>query len=105
MPADQIPKVFDVWQFWTDPLMWSCVAMVIVGHVAKVFSSSEPIVWRRLIAEGVLAGIGALGIYIGAELQGMGELEKLGTSVLMSLGGIHLVQRGWQVYAKVKGGA
>ncbi len=76
--------------------------MVIIGHVAKVFRSSEPIVWRRLIAEAVLAGIGAVGIYIGAELQGMDALEKLGVSVLMSLGGIHLVQRGIQIYGKLK---
>lgn len=77
--------------------------MVVIGHIARVFSSSEPIIWRRLVAEAVLAAIGAVGIYIGAELQGMGEWEKLGVAVLMSLGGIHLVQRGIQIWIKVKG--
>lgn len=95
----------DALQFWTDPLMWSCVAMVVIGHFARVFASSEPIVWRKLVAEAVLAAIGAVGIYAGADMQGMDTLEKIMVSVLMSLGGIHLMQRLLQAWTAIKGGA
>lgn len=94
----------DFWRFWTDPFMWSCVAMVVLGHLARVFAASEPIVLRKLVAEAVLAAIGAVGIYVGADLQGMGVQQKVLVSVLMSLGGIHLVQRTLQVYASVRKG-
>lgn len=94
----------DALSFWADPLMWSCVFIVVLGHAARVFKAPGPVVWRVFVAELVMAAIGAVGIYAGAELQGMGTLEKIGTSVLMSLGGIHAIQRALQAWSTVKGG-
>lgn len=78
--------------------------IVVIGHAARVFKVSEAVVWRVLLAELVLAAIGTIGVYISAELQGLGTLEKLLASVLMSLGGIHAVQRMVQVWNALKGG-
>lgn len=106
MPDSEIGRQVtspDAMAFWADPLMWSCVAMVVLGHLARVFKTPGPVDWRALFAELLMAAIGAVGIYAGAELQGMGVLEKILTSVLMSLGGIHVVQRALQAWSTIKG--
>jgi len=107
MPSEELRQLTsgaDAWTFWTDPLMWSCVVIVGLGHVARVFKMNGPVVWRVLFAETVMAMIGAVGIYAGAEMQGMDVLQKIGVSVMMSLGGIHTIQRAVQAWTTLRGG-
>jgi hypothetical protein len=90
--------------FFTDRLLWACVAIVVVGTVARALKSVEKVSLRVVAAESVLAGIGAIGIYAYADMQGMDVFAKIISSVLMSLGGIHGLQRGIQVWQTLKGG-
>lgn len=90
--------------FFQDRLMWSCVLIVVAGTVARVFRSGEKIDLRLVLAESVLAAVGAIGIYAGAEMQGLDGYTKIFVSVMMSLGGIHGLQRAMQVWQTLKGG-
>lgn len=90
--------------FFTDRLLWSCVSIVVIGTIARAFKNSEKVSLRAVAAEAVLAGVGAIGIYAYAELQGVDVPGKVICSVLMSLGGIHGLQRGIQVWQTLKGG-
>lgn len=90
--------------FFTDRLLWFCVGLVVIGTVARAFKSSEKIELRAVLSEAVLAGVGAVGIYAYAEMQGLDVPGKVLCSVLMSLGGIHGLQRVIQVWQTLKGG-
>ncbi len=78
--------------------------IVVIGTVARVFRSTEKVDLRMMLAEAVLAAIGAIGIYAGAEMQGLDTHTKVFCSVLMSLGGIHGLQRAFQILHTLRGG-
>ena len=90
--------------FFTDRLMWWCVMIVVTGTIARVFRSAEKVPWQIIVSEAVLAGVGAVGIYAYAEMKAFSVPEKVLCSVLMSLGGIHGIQRAIQVWQTLKGG-
>lgn len=92
--------VIDAYHFWSDPLMWSCIAMVLIGTISRALISSEPLSVRKLAGEALLTAIGAVGIYAAGMLRGADPMEQVLYSSLMSLGGIRVVQHVLQLLTK-----
>ncbi|MFP8968585.1 hypothetical protein ACKC9G_18530 [Pokkaliibacter sp. CJK22405] len=90
----------DALSFWSDPLMWICVGMVIIGVFSKYLMSKEVITAKQLLGEVLASGIGAIGIYAAGILRGNSPTEQVVYASLMSLGGLHLIQRTLQAFNK-----
>lgn len=103
MPEKEaVIHVVNGWAFWTDSTMWTLVAMCVLGYVAKTLASDEPIEARKLIGEGILTAIGAIGMYAGGLLQGLPPLQMIVLATLAALGGIHVIQRMVQLASQMK---
>lgn len=97
-------EVQNFWGVLTDPYMWLVIFMVTAGTIAKLLKNQEPLDTRVLVAETILAAIGAIGIYAFGVLQNYSPVETVFMASLMSLGGIHTIQRAIQFAQQVTKG-
>lgn len=77
---------------WADKSLWIVIGMILLGHLARNLVSDEPFNLKKFIGEMVLAGIGAVVIYLMGVLQGMPPIQIILVGCLTSLGGIRVLE-------------
>lgn len=97
-------EIINGWAFFTDPTMWLLMTVSVLGTIGRVFTSQEPIDKRVLAGETIMAGIGAVGVYAAGLIKGYNPAEVILIGVLLTLGGIHSVQRAVQVFQYIQKG-
>lgn len=76
---------------WADKSLWIVIGMILLGHLARNLVSDEPFNLKKFIGEMVLAGIGAVVIYLLGVLQGMPPIQIILVGCLTSLGGVRVL--------------
>ncbi|MGZ8172571.1 MAG: hypothetical protein ACXWT0_01585 [Methylobacter sp.] len=99
MPDRQL--VNEHW-FWTDKLMWSVVAMFILGSMARTFISNDPFEPRKCIGEIIFSAIGAVMMYSMGLMQGMSQVQIVCFGALAALGGVRLFEWVMKIAKTVK---
>lgn len=77
---------------WADHTLLSFIAMVLMGTIARVFISNEPLDKRKLTGEMILAVLGAILLYSFGLLQGLTTPQMIFLGSLGSLGGVRLLE-------------
>lgn len=87
---------------WTDQTLLSFVVMILMGAIARVFVSNEPLDLRKLAGEAMLAALGAVMLYSFGLLQGMSTPQLMFLGALGGLGGVRLLEWIMKIARKVK---
>lgn len=83
---------------WADKSLWVVVGLILLGHMARNLVSDEPFNLKKFIGEMLLAGIGAVVIYLFGILQGLPEIQIILIGSLTSLGGIRALEWAAKIY-------
>lgn len=83
---------------WADKSLWIVVGLILLGHLARNLVSDEPFNFKKFVGEMVLAGIGAVVIYLLGVLQGLPEIQIILIGSLTSLGGIRALEWAAKIY-------
>lgn len=87
---------------WADKSLWIVVGLILLGHLARNLVSDEPFKLKKFVGEMVLAGIGAIVIYLLGILQGLPEIQIVLIGSLTSLGGIRALEWAAKIYRITK---
>lgn len=77
---------------WTDPTLLSFVGMLVVGTLARVLVSDEPLDLRKLSGELLLALLAAVALFYLGVLQGLSTPQMMAVGSLAGLGGVRLLE-------------
>ena len=100
--SDEKEVVTSAFQWWSDPLLWSVIAMFILGTIGRILVSDEPFDPRKFFGELILAAIGAIILYSFNLMQGMTPIQIVFFGALGSLGGVRLIEWIIKIAKKVK---
>lgn len=87
---------------WADKSLWVVVGLILLGHMARNLVSDEPFSLKKFIGEMMLAGIGAVVIYLLGVLQGLPEIQIILIGSLTSLGGVRALEWAAKIYRLAK---
>lgn len=77
---------------WADQTLVSFIVMILMGAIARVFVSNEPLDLRKLAGEAMLAVLGAVMLYSFGLLQGLTVPQMMFLGALGGLGGVRLLE-------------
>lgn len=87
---------------WVDQTLLSFIVMILMGTLARVFMSNEPLDWRKLAGEAMLAVLGAVMLYSFGLLQGLTMPQMMFLGALGGLGGVRMLEWMIKIARKVK---
>jgi len=85
-------RVVNEAQIWFDEVLWSVVAMFLMGSMARTFVSEEPFDCKKFFGELLFSTIGAVIMYSAGLMQGMTEIQIVGFGAMASLGGVRMFE-------------
>lgn len=83
---------------WADRSLWVVIGIVLLGHLARNLVSDEPFRLKKFVGEMLIAGIGAVVIYLMGILQGLPEAQIILIGSLTSLGGVRALEWAAKIY-------
>lgn len=92
----------DVFWTWTDRMMWSIVAMFVLGSMARTFVSDEPFEPKKFFGEIIFSAIGAVMMYSMGLMQGMSQPQIICFGAMASLGGVRSFEWLMKIARKIR---